>query len=313
MRTPRHQRRSRHVREIRPAMRAGINATPIVLPDRDYASLTDWLRDRFGDDGVRALGSGDVFADYGRVLVNGEPYVPGERIWIFRPVPDEPSEPIELDVIFQNERFIVVDKPHGMATIPRGSHVAQTVTVAARRQFGNDQLVSAHRLDAETAGLVLLTTDPQWRGPYQLLFENRLVTKTYQAVAPWVAGYADWRRVELRLERGREPLITDVVPGEPNAVTDMRVVKTLGRDDAGRELALWDLAPHTGKTHQLRVTLNHIGAPIVGDPLYPTLMPHAEMACREHPLQLLAAGLSFIDPIDDQRMEFCSRQFLSAR
>lgn len=294
-------------------MRGGINATQITLPDSDATSLSAWLGERFGEDGVRALHSGDVFADYGRVLNDDEPYGAGKRIWIFRPVPDEPSEPIELDVIYRNERFIVVDKPHGMATIPRGSHVATTVTVAARRQFGNDQLVSAHRLDAETAGLVLLTTGPQWRRPYQLLFEKRLVTKTYQAVAPWVAGYGNWQRVELRLERGREPLITDVVPGEPNAVTDMRVAKSLGTDDDGRELALWDLVPHTGKTHQLRVTLNHIGAPILGDPLYPTLMPHAEMALRKYPLQLLAAGLSFIDPIDDQKVEFRSRRFLSAR
>lgn len=294
-------------------MRGGINATPVVLPDGEWETMGQWAANRFGADAVVAMDAGDFLFDYSREISQRDPYAAGERVWVFRPVPDEPDEPIVFDVVGENERYVVVDKPHDMATIPRGSHVAKTVTVAARRQFDNDSLVTAHRLDAETAGLVLITKALEYRGPYQLLFENRQVTKRYQAVAPFVDGYDEWRRIELRLERGRVPLVTDVVDGEPNAVTDLRVARVLDRTDAnGRPLALWDLAPLTGRTHQLRVTLNNIGAPIVGDPLYPRLLTHEEMEAREFPLQLLARELGFVDPIDQSECHFVSNHVLAA-
>lgn len=177
MRTPRSVRRARHRAAVSPALRGGINATPVTLEPGSWRTIGEWIVTRFGDLGLALLDAGDVFADGGREISRAEPYVPGMRVWIFRPVPDEPESPIELNVIADEERFIVVDKPHGMATIPRGSHVAQTVTVAARRQFNDEDLVCAHRLDAETAGLVLLTREPQWRKPYQTLFERRGVGK----------------------------------------------------------------------------------------------------------------------------------------
>ncbi|WP_216378369.1 pseudouridine synthase [Arcanobacterium phocae] len=300
MRTPRSVRRARHRVAVRPALRGGINATPVTLAPGSWRTIGEWIVTRFGDLGLVLLDAGDVFADGGREISRAEPYVPGMRLWIFRPVPDEPESPIELNVIADEERFIVVDKPHGMATIPRGSHVAHTVTVAARRQFNDDDLVCAHRLDAETAGLVLLTREPQWRKPYQTLFERRVVGKKYCAITRDIPGFDTWETVELRLERGYRPLATDVVAGEPNSVTQMRIVAR------GGGLAQWELIPHTGKTHQLRVTLEHVGAPILGDPLYPRLFTKEEEAARAYPLQLHARELSFVDPVDGVERVFTS-------
>ena len=300
MRTPRSVRRARRRAEVRPPMRAGINASPIGLEPGPWLTIDDWLHHRFGDLGLLLLDSGDVLADGGREISRGEQYVSGRRIWIFRPVPDEPTEPVTLQVVAETERFVVVDKPHGMATIPRGSHVAHTVTVAARRQFSNDELVCAHRLDAETAGLVLLTKKQEWRKPYQSMFEQRVVGKKYSASTRNIPGYATWEPVELRLERGHRMLATDVAEGEPNSFTEVRIVARAGG------YAQWDLIPHTGKTHQLRVTLEHLGVPILGDPLYPRLFTKAEEASRAFPLQLHARELSFVDPIDGVERVFTS-------
>lgn len=312
-RTSRAIRKARGIREARPPMRGGINATPVTLPDEPWETITQWAAHRFGADGELAVTRGDLFYDFARPVTPTDPYRRGVRVWIFRPVPDEPDEPIMFDVVARTDNYIVIDKPHDLATIPRGSHVARTVTVAARRQFANDDLVPAHRLDAETAGLVLLTTHPEARGPYQKLFERREVSKRYQAVAPVVDGFTGWTRVELRLERGRVPLVTDVVAGEPNAVTDMRIARVLNTtDEAGRPLALWEMKPLTGKTHQLRVTLNYLGAPIVGDPLYPRLLTFAEMDERDYPLQLHACELGFTDPLTCEELSFVSRRELGA-
>lgn len=139
----------------------------------------------YGESAVEGLFSGvDVFRADGVSVVGAHEVIEeGEGVWVFAPVPDEPEQPIELPVVAESDHWIVVDKPHGIATTPRGSHVARSVTVAARRQFSSDVLSPAHRLDADTAGLVLLVKEPEWRGRYQLLFERRRVEKRYRAVA----------------------------------------------------------------------------------------------------------------------------------
>ncbi|MDP9805828.1 tRNA pseudouridine32 synthase/23S rRNA pseudouridine746 synthase [Trueperella bonasi] len=320
-RRPRSQRRSERQRELRPAFRAGVNASPVMLPDADFACLGEWARERFGESGRKLFERGDIFFDFSAPARADDPYRAGERVWIFRPVPDEPDEPIVLEVVHRAERFVVVDKPHGIATIPRGMYVAKTVTVAARRQFHNDDVVAAHRLDAETAGLVLLTGEPAWRGPYQDLFARREVHKVYFAVAPAVdmrtvaAGrarvacdeYGDgWATVDLRIEREAGAIAVDVVDGEPNSRTHIRMVRELGDG-----LALYELHPISGRLHQLRATMNHLGAPIVGDPLYPDVLSLEATAARDLPTQLLAAQLAFRDPVDGTDVVVKTRRTLA--
>ncbi|MDR6940112.1 pseudouridine synthase [Arcanobacterium hippocoleae] len=204
---------------LAPPLRGGINASEIVLPQTDsqgnpvaFETLGQWADAGWGDDALAAFARGDYLAD-GNVLLSADtPYRAGQRIWVFRPVLDEPEKPIELAVVAENERYLVVEKPHGMATIPRGSHVANTVTVAARRQFQNDLLVAAHRLDLETAGLVLLTKAPEFRAKYQTVFQRREIQKKYFAAAPICAEYADGavHSLELPLYRPAGQISVDV-------------------------------------------------------------------------------------------------------
>lgn len=216
-------------------------------------------------------------------------------VWAFGGVPDEPEAPIRIPILADNDRWLAVDKPHGMATMPRGSHVAQTLTVALRRQLDNDDLVAAHRLDAATAGVVLVVKDPAWRGAYQGLFERREVSKEYLAVAD-VSALSEERRGALaastyaaclRLDKPRGSLRTLVVPGEPNSRTDITC------DHMGPDLGAFRIRPLTGKTHQIRAVMAHLGMPIVGDELYGG---EGIRQRRGQPLQLLARSLAFKDP-----------------
>ena len=367
-RKPRSVRRSEKRRRIMPPLRGGVNAAPIRLPldpSGTWRTLGEWLSDRFGSEAAAGLlERGSVLAGHGITASNNYPYRAGERIWIFRPVPDEPAVPIELAVVAENERFVVVDKPHGMASVPKGSHVANSVLVAARRQFKNDLLVAAHRLDLETAGLVLLVKEPQWRGAYQLLFERRRIRKTYRAVAPLIgaagaaaagaaaagaaatgAGTASegalglaasgqrWHS-ELMLQKTDGELrvqLVDVAAPRQNrkynpavyygerrrapkrigtAITDIALQRVVGTP-GGEQLGVYALYPHTGFTHQLRVAMAELGAPICGDPLYPHQLSLAQSEAREYPLQLLAASLDFVDPITGEAMRVESRQHLA--
>lgn len=325
-RRPRSQRRSAHQRAIRPALRGGINASPVMLPEGEFSTLGQWAEHRFGRAGA-AVFDGDIFYDFCQPAHASDPYRPGVRVHIFRPVPDEPAQPIVLDVVERGDRFVVVDKPHGIATIPRGSYVARSVTVAARRQFSNDDVAAAHRLDAETAGLVLLTEDPRWRGPYQDMFARRAVGKLYRAVAPAVDFEAlttrlpgvvngpdadGWIQVDLFLTRAAGEISVRVEPGEPNSRTFIRKVRQIvAPNPAGSQpLALYEMRPITGRLHQLRATLNHLGAPITGDPLYPKVLSLEETAARAFPTQLLAAELSFVDPVDGEHVHIRTRRTL---
>lgn len=349
-------RRSEKRRRVAPPLRNGINAAPLRLPEGPWETLREWFVQRFGEHGADLFASGAVLAGHGVPLDGSEPYRPGERIWVFRPVLDEPSEPIVLPVVAENERYVIVDKPHGMASVPKGSHVAQSALVTARRQFHNDLLVAAHRLDLETAGLLLLIKEPRWRGDYQLLFERRKIRKKYHAVAPIIdvaqaegAAYscgavppiASWHSVltlyktegnlqvqvlASELPQAAPHVVSDEaycserhVPGEyygerrtplrrtqSCAVTDIELVR-----DLGNGLGRYDLYPHTGFTHQLRVAMSALGAPICGDPIYPQLLSRTESAARLFPLQLLAAELEFIDPVTQEQVHVVSARRLA--
>ncbi len=93
--------------------------------------------------------------------------------------------PFPLHVVHQDDHLVVADKPHFLATTPRGSHVRQTALARLRHDLGLPELTAAHRLDRLTAGLVLFTVRPEERGAYQTLFRDRRVRKEYEAVAAY--------------------------------------------------------------------------------------------------------------------------------
>ncbi|WP_124039239.1 pseudouridine synthase [Neoactinobaculum massilliense] len=326
--------------------RRGINASPFTVSDwreelgfapgaavvpRTIA-LAEALRARFDAAAVAGgLARGDVVDENGVPLSGETRVVPGQRVYIFRPVPDEPAEPIMLDVLARGDGWMAIDKPHGLATIPRGNHVARSVTVAARRQFHNDEIQAAHRLDVLTAGALLLVTRPAMRGALQRLFQERRVDKCYEALARlpehgWEA-LAGGVVLDLKMTKRAGSLRATVEPGVANSRTRIRLVEVRGH--TGR----FEVVPETGRTHQIRLAMAYMGLPIVGDPLYGGRSdvtggaetgvmggaaadagskdpPPGRDIAGECPLQLVARSMGFAQPGDGRRIRIESRMRL---
>lgn len=215
--------------------------------------------------------------------------------------PVEVPVPFDVPVLHQDADIVVVDKPHFLATMPRGRHVAQTALVRLRRELGLPELSPAHRLDRLTAGVLLFTTRREVRGSYQTMFARGLVRKTYLARAPVAPGLALPRLVRSRIVKRRGHLQAVCEPGVPNAET---LVERIARD------GLYRLTPTTGRTHQLRVHMAALGIPIMGDPLYPNVISVAAHDFST-PLQLLAQRIEFDDPLTGSHREFASTRTLT--
>jgi tRNA pseudouridine32 synthase/23S rRNA pseudouridine746 synthase len=252
------------------------------------------------------FGDGLIVGADGRPVAPDAAYEPGMFVWFHRELPDEEPVPFALDVVYRDEHIVVADKPHFLATTPRGGHVTETALARLRRELGLPTLGAAHRLDRLTAGLVLFTVRPEERGAYQTLFRDRLVRKEYEAVAPYDAGLALPRTVISRIVKERGVLAAREVAGEPNALTQVEL--TDHRDGLGR----YRLLPSTGQTHQLRVHMNALGVPILGDPLYPVVTGPVPAGDFRRPLQLLARVLEFTDPVTGRAHRFVSGRVLRA-
>jgi len=223
----------------------------------------------------------------------------GAHVYFYRELRDEVPVPFEIAVLHRDDDIVVVDKPHFLATMPRGRHVAQTAVVRLRRELGLTELSPAHRLDRLTAGVLLFTTRREIRGRYQTLFSRGEVRKTYLARASVDPDLEFPRTVRNRIIKRRGELQAVEEPGEPNAET---FVEHLGD-------GLYRLTPRTGRTHQLRLHMASLGLPILNDPLYPAVVdiPSDDFS---RPLRLLAQRLEFRDPITGDHREFVSRRAL---
>ncbi|ATY11301.1 pseudouridylate synthase [Amycolatopsis sp. AA4] len=232
-------------------------------------------------------------------------YVPGSFIWFHRDLPDEVPVPFDVTVLHRDDHLLVVDKPHFLATIPRGRHVLETALVRLRRSLDLPALSPAHRLDRVTAGLVMFVITPSARGAYQTMFRDRLVHKEYEAIAPYDPTLELPRVVRSRIVKERGVLAAQEVPGPPNAESTVELLEH--RDGLGR----YRLTPATGRTHQLRVHMCSLGIPILGDDFYPELH-EKPLNDFTKPLQLLAKVLEFDDPLTGEHRRFTSRRTLSA-
>jgi tRNA pseudouridine32 synthase/23S rRNA pseudouridine746 synthase len=242
----------------------------------------------------------------GRAVPPDAPYEPGVFVWFHRERAPEVPVPFPVEVVYRDAHIVVADKPHFLATTPRGAHVAETALARLRRELDLPTLSAAHRLDRLTAGLVLFTVRPEERGAYQTLFRDRLVRKEYEAVAPYDPALALPRTVRSRIVKERAVHAAREVEGEPNAVTHVELAER--RADLGR----YRLVPETGQTHQLRVHLNALGIPILDDPLYPEVTTPGPADDFRHPLQLLARRLEFTDPVTGTEHRFVSGRTLRA-
>jgi len=288
--------------------RHGLDAAWVRTPDNDpdvhpsWVTMFDFLVDRLpaAVPVMERLEAGEFVDQAGRPWTGEELYRPNAFVWFHRPLSPEPVVPFAVEVLYVDARIVVVDKPHFLATTPRGTHVRESALVRLRDSLGLPDLTPAHRLDRLTAGVLVLTTHREHRSAYAGLFQTRTVHKTYEALAPFDPTLEFPRRVTSRIEKRRDSLQAEVVAGEPNAETLIELVETRGR------LARYRLTPTTGKTHQLRVQMAAVGLPILGDPLYPTVQD-VDADDFTAPLQLIARRLRFTDPIDQTPRDYTSR------
>lgn len=243
---------------------------------------------------------GQIRFEDGAVLEWNTPYHDGLTVVYPKEIPNEPCATESEIIVFQDENIIVVDKPHGMVVTPAGDQVERSLLVRLRRLTGFSDLTPVHRLDRDTAGIVLFAIHGESRHRYHQLFEKKLVEREYRAAA-LVESVVMQRTWDLanRMEPGepwyRQQISTNSAP--VNAVTRIELLEC--RSDLG----LFALKPETGKKHQLRVHMTSIGYPIFGDLLYPEIR---EAEADEIPLQLLAYRLAFVDPVSGEPRNFRS-------
>ncbi|WP_282779745.1 RluA family pseudouridine synthase [Nocardia sp. CC201C] len=289
--------------------RHGLDPARLRLPeDGHWATVRDHLVERLPRVPARRID--ELLREGGIVDLEGPlapdaPYVPGGAIWFHRDLPDETPVPFDIGIVHRDESILVADKPHFLATIPRGQHILETALVRLRRELDLPDLVPAHRLDRVTAGLVLFVVDPARRGAYQTLFHRRLVHKEYEAIARFDPHLELPRVVRSRIVKERQVLQAYEVDGEPNAETRVELLEH--RDGLGR----YRLLPRTGRTHQLRLHMNGLGVPILGDDFYPELTDKP-VDDFTRPLQLLASALEFIDPVTREPRRFTTKRTLQA-
>lgn len=258
-------------------------------------NVADEFGRRFGPAARAKVLAGKVFRPGGSVVDAHTVLPAGALVYHYRELPDEVPVPFDIPVLYRDENIVVVDKPHFLATMPRGSHVAQTAVVRLRRELELPELCPAHRLDRLTAGVLLCTVRREVRGAYQTLFARGEVSKTYLAWSSMQPGLAAPQVISSRIVKRRGVLQASVEPGEPNAQTR---VEPLGD---GR----YRLTPRTGRTHQLRVHMAALGVPIDNDPLYPDVLA-VDPGDFSRPLRLIAHRLEFDDPLSGQRRVFVS-------
>lgn len=290
-----------------PPARHGVGPSCIGLPAGAWPTTLDFLAERFSAIGrevwQQRMNQGDVVDEYGVQLTPHSAYQGHKRVYYYRTVQAEPRIPFDEVILHQDEHLIVVDKPHFLPVVPSGGYLNETVLVRLKQKLGIDTLVPIHRIDRDTAGLVMFSVQPQNRAAYNALFSQRAVKKTYEAVAPWRDDLALPLTRESRMEEAGHFMLQHEVSGPPNAVTHIDVLEVLG------PLARYALSPVTGKRHQLRVHMAALGLPLLGDGLYPVLTPQGQID-YEHPLQLLAKSVEFLDPVTGEQRRFESRRVL---
>ena len=239
---------------------------------------------------------GVVTLSDGTTLKEDSTYRHGVFVFYRREVQAEPAPVEEPRIVYRDANILVVDKPHGMPVTPVGQHVERSLLACLHRITGLETLAPMHRLDQDTAGLLLLTIDPDIRGKYHGLFAEGLIEREYRALA-YVTDAPSQRHwlVQNRIERGEPWFRQRIVNGSPNAITEIELLEW--KDGAGE----FRLIPKTGKKHQLRLHMASIGFPIMGDPLYPEI---TMKRVDDPPLQLVACRLSFVDPLSGEPRSF---------
>ena len=290
--------------------RDGVGASRVAVPPGEWATALDFLSERLPrvrrDEWKRRLLANQVFDSDGQPVGPDDPVCAGQHLHYFRDLPDEAPIPFEEEILFRDEHLVVADKPHFLPVTPGGRFVRQSLLVRLKRRLGLPTLSPIHRIDRETAGLTLFAIQPTARDVYHGLFRDRAVEKTYEAIAPAPGAQRFPLLHRNRIEEDPQAFFRMVeAPGEPNSETWIDLLEVRG------PLARYALRPLTGRRHQLRVSMNALGLPIVGDQFYPrVLRGPSEAEDFSEPLRLLARSLRFIDPLTGRERHFESRRTL---
>jgi len=280
---------------------AGIGPSRQWLPPGAWKTVLDFFKEHYPQVEVEVwterMTKGQVLDETGRRVDPQTGYRVGACIFYYRELKDEKVIPYEERVLYQDEHILVADKPHFLPVIPAGRFLEQTLLVRLRKHHNLEGLVPIHRLDRETAGVVLFSLNPKTRGLYTSLFRNRKVTKVYEALAPtqYDVKFPATRR--SRIVQGEPFFRMKEVPGAANSETHISPISDVGRN------TLYKLVPVTGKKHQLRLHLAALGIPIINDRLYPTMIV-SDGDDFSSPLKLLAKSLSFQDPLSGKEHYF---------
>ncbi len=286
----------------------GVAPSRVYLPRESWPDLLSFLLDKFphmdADTLRQRLDKGDMVDGEGRPFSLDSAFVPDSWLWYYREVPVETVVPFDIDILYQDELLIAIDKPHFMASIPGGRHLHETALVRLREQLGNPHINPIHRLDRDTAGVLVFCADKDRRGVYQTLFQTRSVHKIYEAVAPWRESLSFPLIRESLIRRSGQVFVMHEIEGPPNSRTRIEVLTHNATHGHYR------LEPVTGRKHQLRVHMNALGIPICNDEYYPVLKPLREEETFENPLQLLARSMQFTDPVTGEERVFESQREL---
>ena len=303
------------VRFVRKGHQAAANSY-VPLPVRDgvapsYLWITEdrpggmlaFLEERFAEVGgpswAERLARGDVVDARGERLDAASHVRQGMRIWYYRELDEETPIPFEERILFRDEHLLVVDKPHFVPMIPTGRFLRETLLVRLKRKLDLPHLTPIHRLDRETAGVLIFSHNPQSRGAYQSMFQKRVVSKVYEALAGPIEGRDFPFTYRSRMQDAEQFFVSEEVVGEPNSETLIELIERRG------DVCHYRLHPHTGRKHQLRLHLSKLGAPILNDAFYPVALP-----CKgddfSAPLQLLARSIAFDDPLSGAPRRFDS-------
>ncbi len=243
----------------------------------------------------------------GQAFTLDSPYIGGQHLYYYRHIEAEPAIPFTETVLFEDEYLVVADKPHFLPVTPVGKYVQETLLTRLKDRLGLPDLAPLHRIDRETAGLVLFSKTPNVRDAYQALFRTHTIHKTYEAIAGFRADLILPYIHRSRMDKGQPFFRMQETEGPPNSETHIDLLAQHG------QLARYRLSPITGKQHQLRVHLASLGIPILFDDFYPVLRTVKDAADDyATPLQLLAREVHFTDPITGQPRHFKSERDLLA-
>ena len=294
-----------------PPTRNGVGPSCVGLPSNDsgdWATITDFLVQRFPaiprETWLQRMHEGHVVDEHGVPVTPERAYQGHLRVYYFRDLVNEPRIPFDEVLLFRDEHLIVVDKPHFLPVTPSGRYLQETLLVRLKRQLGIDTLQPIHRIDMDTAGVVVFSIQPTTRDAYHALFRRHEVTKQYEAIAPWRADLTFPCVRRSRIVAGTPFFRLCEAQGEPNTETRIEVIEVSGSQ------ARYLLTPVTGRKHQLRVQMAALGLPIVNDRFYPNLVdvPDNDFS---RPLQLLARSIAFVDPVTRRQRKFESAHRLT--